>query len=158
MNSIVQVWRTNRSFLEGKKLEQILAFIAEGKLRDGNKTSAEFREYLRSIPNERLMDHANECLQQSFTDSGLALQDVVNEIGVRLGFTVEHGRYRGTSGEIGFDGLWRSSDKYDLMVEVKTTDAYRINLDVLIQILHQTHGNESEGSWSWFVACSNPES
>jgi hypothetical protein len=48
-----------------------------------------------------------------------------------LGFVVEAGRYRGTPGEIGFDGLWRSPDNNALVVEVKTTDAYRIDLDAV---------------------------
>ncbi|MBI3408781.1 MAG: hypothetical protein HY040_10530 [Planctomycetes bacterium] len=34
-------------------------------------------------------------------------------------------------GEIGNDGLWRAADGFSLLVEVKTTDAYRINLDII---------------------------
>lgn len=34
-------------------------------------------------------------------------------------------------GEVGNDGLWKSDDKFTLLVEVKTTDAYRINLDTV---------------------------
>jgi len=74
----------------------------------------------------------NECLTEPFTDSGLALQDIVNQIGRRLGFVVSDGRYRGTATHIGFDGLWRSPNGHTLIIEVKTTDAYRIKLDRLI--------------------------
>ncbi|MDX1563655.1 MAG: putative Ig domain-containing protein, partial [Gammaproteobacteria bacterium] len=49
-------------------------------------------------------------LESSFSNSGLALQDIVNEVARRLGFDVEPGRYRGKKGEIGFDGLWRSPE------------------------------------------------
>jgi hypothetical protein len=48
-----------------------------------------------------------------------------------LGFTVEHGRYRGTQGAIGFDGIWSLRDERAIVVEVKTTDAYRIDLDTI---------------------------
>jgi len=131
MASIVELWKTNRDFLSDKKLQQILSFTGEGKLKDENDTSQEFREYLHSIPNERLIAHARECLQESFQDSGLALQDVVNEMGFRLGFEIQSGVYRGRVNGIGFDGIWRGEDNHHLVVEVKTTDAYRINLDTL---------------------------
>ena len=36
-----------------------------------------------------------ECLNEKFESGGLALQDVVNQVGRRLGFQVEDGRYRG---------------------------------------------------------------
>ena len=48
-----------------------------------------------------------------------------------MGFKVEQGRYRGTSGEIGFDGLWHGPDDNSIVVEVKTTDAYRIDLNTV---------------------------
>lgn len=133
MNSIVELWRTNRDFLLDKKLHQILGFTGEGKLRDGNDTSQQFRDYLHTVPNDRLKLHADECLQESFPDNGLALQDIINEIGFRLGFDITHGEYRGKSNSIGFDGLWKATDGHSLVVEVKTTDAYRINLDKIAQ-------------------------
>jgi hypothetical protein len=123
MASIVELWKTNRDFLSDKKLQQILSFTGEGKLKDENDTSQEFREYLHSIPNERLIAHARECLQESFQDSGLALQDVVNEMGFRLGLEIQSGVYRGRVNGIGFDGIWRGEDNHHLVVEVETTDA-----------------------------------
>lgn len=59
----------------------------------------------------------------------MALQDIVNQIGRRLGFTVADGRYRGVQTQLGFDGLWHSPDSHQIIVEVKTTDAYRIDLN-----------------------------
>jgi hypothetical protein len=35
----------------------------------------------------------------------------------------EQRRYRGTQGEIGFDGLWISPDENGLVVEIKANDA-----------------------------------
>ena len=61
----------------------------------------------------------------------MVLQDLVNEMGRRLDFKVTNGRYQGTTGEIGFDGLWKGPEGNDLIVEVKTTDAYRISLDTI---------------------------
>jgi hypothetical protein len=72
-----------------------------------------------------------ECLASSFDDGPLALQDAANEIGSRLGFHVSRGRYRGVKGLLGYDGLWGADDDFSLLVEVKTTDAYRINLDTV---------------------------
>ena len=59
------------------------------------------------------------------------LQDLVNEFGRRLDYKVENGLYQGKSNAIGFDGLWFDSDAHCILVEVKTTDAYRINLDTI---------------------------
>jgi hypothetical protein len=85
------------------------------------------------IPLERLHLCADDCLASPFDDSGHALQDVVNEIGTRLGFQVSPGRYRGVKNEVGNDGLWKAKDTFGLLVEVKTTDAYRINLDTVAE-------------------------
>jgi hypothetical protein len=71
----------------------------------------------------------NECLDESFSDSGLVLQDIVNELGARLECKVEPGLYRGKAREVGVDGIWRFPDGYSIVVEVKTTDTYTINLD-----------------------------
>jgi hypothetical protein len=67
-------------------------------------------------------------LRESFVGSGVALQDVVNQIGKRLGYAVSDGRYRGSANQVGFDGLWKFPDGHTVVVEVKTTDAYRIDL------------------------------
>ena len=84
-----------------------------------------------NVLSELLSRYADECLSSSFDGSGLALQDVVNELGARLGFQVHPGLYRGKSGAVGFDGIWSASDGHKVVVEVKTTDTYRINLDTV---------------------------
>ncbi len=55
----------------------------------------------------------------------------INQIGIRLGFDIVYGLYRGKQNDIGFDGIWTSSEGYSIVLEVKTTDAYRINLDTI---------------------------
>lgn len=65
---------------------------------------------------------------KSFQDSGLVLQDIVNEFGRRLDFDVENGLYRGKAGAVGFDGIWRAKNEPDLIIEVKTTDYVAMDL------------------------------
>ena len=91
----------------------------------------EIRALLAEIPSERLVQYSDECLEEGFTGSGLALQDIINEVGRRLGFDVVNGRYRGKSGAIGNDGLWELPNKHKFVLEVKTTDAYRIDLNTI---------------------------
>ena len=52
-------------------------------------------------------------------------------MGARLGMQVAHGRYRGRPGVSGHDGLWALPSGHRIVVEVKTTDAYRIDLNVI---------------------------
>jgi hypothetical protein len=131
--ALLDLWKSSRSQLEDKHVHQIIAFAGSGKLQDGNDASADFREFLSHVPSAFLTRYADECLVEKFDGSGFALQDVVNQVGRRLGFHVEDGRYRGTSGQSGHDGLWHSANAVTLVVEVKTTDAYRIDLDTLAE-------------------------
>ncbi|MBA4317986.1 MAG: hypothetical protein C0412_06260, partial [Flavobacterium sp.] len=110
---------------------KFLAFMGDGKLKDNSQTSFDFREFLTEIPSDLIVQFTNYCLSDSFADSGLALQDIINEIGSRLSFTVKSGLYRGNQNEIGYDGIWTCKDGYGIVVEVKTTDSYRINLDTI---------------------------
>lgn len=128
---LVDMWLASRTETEGKHVRQIIAFAGDGNLRDGSECSSEFRQFLSQVPAELLKQYAEDCLASSFDKSGETLQDIVNEMGRRLGFEVEGGRYRGTSNEIGFDGLWRSHDGHAIVAETKTTDVYQINLDVV---------------------------
>lgn len=129
--ALLDLWKTNRDELENKHIQQLISIAGVGKLLDGNSTSAELRELLSSVPSSLLNRYAQQCLDDKFDGSGLALQDVVNQVAVRLGFQVENGRYRGQRGQYGHDGLWTLSDGHVIVVEVKTTDAYSINLDTV---------------------------
>jgi hypothetical protein len=131
-NTLIEIWRDQPAFVEAKSFRQIIQLAGDGRLRDGNGTSQELRDWLAAVPLERLRGCVEECLAESFEDGALALQDAANEIGARLGFEVSRGRYRGIKGEVGNDGLWRADDGFSLLVEVKTTDAYRINLDTVV--------------------------
>jgi hypothetical protein len=48
-----------------------------------------------------------------------------------LDYKVSNGRYQGTANAIGFDGIWISPEGHTIIAEVKTTDAYRIQLDTI---------------------------
>jgi len=110
----------------------MVGLAGDGKLRDGSKASDEFREFLTNVPSSMLARYANECLgAEKFSEASAALQDVINEVGRRLGFKVQNGLYRGKVNEIGNDGLWDSDDASAVILEVKTTDAYTIDLDTL---------------------------
>jgi hypothetical protein len=140
--SISELWSSSRSQLEDKHVQQIIAFAGAGQLTDRSPASDEFRQFLDHVPSRTLARYAAECLETSFSGSGLALQDIVNQVGKRLGFSVEDGLYRGTPTRSGFDGLWVFPDKHGVVVEVKTTDTYRIDLN---RIAEYRHSLVSEG-------------
>lgn len=133
MSGITELWTKSKETFDTKSLSQILAFAGDGKLRDTNETSTEFRQLLDLIPSQFLKKFSDNCLSDKFDDSGLALQDIINQIGSRLGFKVQYGLYRGKQNDIGFDGIWNSKDGHSIVLEVKTTDAYRINLDTIAE-------------------------
>jgi hypothetical protein len=131
--ALTDLWLAAREQLSDKLVKQIISFAVTGQLRDGNDASTEFREFLARVPSFFLSRYADECLKESFEGSGFALQDVINQVGRRLGFAVTYGRYRGTVAHIGFDGLWRFPDGHTVIVEVKTTDAYRVDLNSIAE-------------------------
>lgn len=127
--SLLQLWKTGGEDFKQKQIQQLTAVAGDGHLKDASQTSLELRELLSAVPTEQLGIYLNECLEKSFVDSGLVLQDIVNELGQRLDCEVVPGLYRGKSNAIGFDGIWRFPNEYNIVVEVKTTDAYAIDLD-----------------------------
>jgi hypothetical protein len=129
--TLIEVWREQPAFLETKSFRQIIQLAGDGVLRDGSGAAQELRDWLSAIPLERVRSCIDECLAASFDGASHALQDATNEVGSRLGFKVAPGRYRGVKGHIGNDGLWNAADGFSILVEVKTTDVYRINLDTI---------------------------
>src|SRR5262249_39277407 len=120
--------------LEPKDVLQVVTFFGNGKLQDGNETSLEFRNFLSCVTSETLQRYAQECLDSPSKDKalvGYTFQDVVNQIGRRLGFLVADGRYKGTVKAPGYDGLWVSAQGDELIVEVKVSDVYSIDLDTI---------------------------
>ena len=130
--SIVSIWKQDPALLTGKTIAQIVNMCGNGKLRDDNETSRELRELLAHVDGEHLATFAKYCLENPFVESGLALQDIINQIGHRLGFAVTPGKYRGQANKSGHDGLWKSKDEHDIIIEVKTTDAFGVSLETVV--------------------------
>jgi hypothetical protein len=126
---LIELWRSNPDGIKSYAIRQVVAIAGDGRIRDQSMCAVELRSYLRETTSGKLAAYAVECLEEGFEDSGFVLQDVVNEIGRRLEFDVENGRYRGKSGEVGFDGIWRVGSDQAVVVEVKTTDTYNARLE-----------------------------
>lgn len=125
---LLTFWESNKDAVLGMSIVQVVANAGDGTLRDAAPSSLELREFLRYVDASVLERYATHCLTQSFPNSGFVLQDVVNELGRRLGYKVSNGLYRGKVNAIGFDGVWQHPGSRQLVVEVKTTDYYNIDL------------------------------
>lgn len=133
MGLLSTLLNANPSEVEELPIEKIVVLCGDGKLADGTQCSVELREYLSQVKKaEVLRKYLNACLQTPFNNNGYVLQDIVNEFGRRLEYTVENGLYRGKVNAIGFDGIWHDPGSgHHIVVEVKTTDTYGINIDTL---------------------------
>ena len=127
--ALLNFWKNSREDVLHLRIEQIVANAGDGTVKDESLCSKELRSYFKECPAEKLFDYARQILEKSFNNSGLVLQDIVNELGRRLDFDVEDGLYRGKPTAIGFDGIWRAKDQPELIVEVKTTDYITIDLE-----------------------------
>ena len=127
---LIELAKQNPAVVERYTIRQIVGICGDGDLRDNSECSRHLREFLALQSNDRLADYAKFCLDEGFNKSGFVLQDIVNEIGKRLGYEVQNGRYQGVMHQAGFDGLWFDGTNH-IVVEVKTTDTYRINLDTI---------------------------
>jgi hypothetical protein len=137
MSALLTLLKNDPLAVDKLEIRQVLALCGNGRLADATECSDELREYLRIAKSENLFSYANACLTESFDKSGQALQDIVNEMGRRLDYTVENGLYQGRANAIGYDGLWSDTEGRTVVVEVKTTDAYRINLDTIVAYLNR---------------------
>lgn len=146
-------------------LDQILSLV--GKLDDtpGNETPRErFRHYLKENVKAvgQVRDYVEECLRRTGEQYNRALQDLVNYIGSFIGFEISFGRYHGVQGQIGFDGLWKSPTGFQVVVEVKTTEAYAIKTATLVGYVDQLISEKKIKSWEtslglYVVGRPNPE-
>jgi hypothetical protein len=127
--SLAKLWKENREQFESKNISQLVGLAGNGHLSDQNQTSEELRTLFDQVPSKFIEIYAEQCLT-AFNQSGLVLQDLINQVGKRLGFNVTYGRYKGVKGVPGHDGLWIfPNGDHALIIEVKTTDTYRIDLD-----------------------------
>lgn len=140
---LLSFWKSNKPEVLKLSIEQFVSSAGDGLLRDTAESSIELRTFLSFVPSEHLFGYARHCLENSFNKSGLVLQDIVNELGRRLDFEVEHGLYQGKKNAVGFDGIWRSEGEPAIIVEVKTTDYVTVSLDKLAvyreKLVEQNH-------------------
>ena len=132
-SSLFDNWKAGE--FSDHSLKNIVGIFAGGELIDGNARSNQFRKLLSEYCTPEDLDRfARDALnpKRRFDDAGLALQDIVNEVGRRLDFAVRSGLYRGTPLSPGWDGLWQlERSKRSLVVEVKTTGNFLIELDTI---------------------------
>lgn len=126
---LIELWGKARDTVVSMSAMQILANSGNGSLKDNSDASHELREFLTYVSIYEIERYTYECLNGKLTDSGFFLQDIVNELGRRLENVVEHGLYRGVKGKIGFDGLWTSPEGHCILVEVKSSTTYHIDLE-----------------------------
>jgi len=123
-----------------------------GKLDDtpGTDTPRErFRGFLKSDVKDlgTLRDYIEGCLRGQGDQYSCAFQDLVNHLGTIMGFEVEFGRYRGVSGEIGFDGLWKSPTGFNVVVEAKKSDVYAVKTSTLLNYVDELISERRIPDW-----------
>jgi len=148
---LIDFYASAKSRVLEMEIKQIVAIAGDGNLKDDSTASSEMREYLSAISTKHLCRYVDSCLGASFDCSGFVLQDIVNELGVRLGYQVERGLYRGKKNAVGYDGLWKIANNRDILVEVKTTDYYTINLDTVFKYKKQLAQSNSISSDAMFL-------
>lgn len=148
MDAVLQAFLNDTSALESRRVEQVVAICGNGTLSDNSECSRGFREFLRNLPSKILKKYSKECLDGTMPrnqNSGLILQDLVNEVGDRLGYRTEPGYYRGSPSRIGHDGLWVSPD-FSFVLEVKTSDL-SIKLDTIANYRRLTSSRSGFREW-----------
>lgn len=143
-------WEQSPDDLLNKTIQQIVAMAGDGVLRDNSVCAQELRWFLQRVGRDNLLTYAQYCLDEPFQLSGFVLQDIINEVGRRLGFDVTHGIYRGKSNQNNYDGLWEIGN-WSFIIEVKTTDAYSISLDKIANYLKELELAQAGGDVSCLI-------
>lgn len=132
-------------------LSQILALV--GKLNDsiGEDTAqTRFRNFLKENINEiaQIRDYVEDCIRNKGDLYNKALQDLIIYIGEFLNFEIEYGRYKGIPGEIGYDGIWTSTNKdFKIVLEVKTSEVYPIKISTLVGYIDNLISDRKITDW-----------
>lgn len=126
---LISFWSTNPDAVDRLSIEQIVSNAGDGNLKDNSECSRELRAYFSEVKTEKLAEYTESCLASSINKGGIVLQDLINELGRRLDYNVKNGRYQGVANAVGYDGIWVAPEGQNVVVEVKTTDAYTISLD-----------------------------
>jgi hypothetical protein len=129
--ALLELWRSAPSVVLSMPIQQIVSNAGDGAgLVDDSLAMHEFREFLTKVDTDRLDAYVAQLLAHERVEwTGFALQDLINEVGRRLGYSVQNGRYKGVKNQIGFDGLWKAPDRTAIVVEVKTSSIYEMKID-----------------------------
>ena len=134
MGVLTHVWRESQKKF-GLSLKQCCSIAGDGNLLNANSAD-EFRRFLSEVDKETLERLLHESYSEDkklkFDQRGYAFQDITNEIGIRLGYQVEHGLLKGKVGEIGYDGFWDMGDGNYLIMEAKVSGAYAFDPEVVM--------------------------
>ncbi len=139
---LITLARNNPEAFEKKAVDQIVSIAADGKLIDGSECSLQFREFLKYQSAETIVRYSKFCLSHIDDHHACILQDLVNEFGRRLDFNVVPGKYRGSQGPDGYDGIWAAGKK-QLLIVSKTTDDYKVNIDRLMASFEREGSDKS---------------
>lgn len=134
MGYLINAWNeTQKKFT--MSLKQIVNIAGDESLENEDAIK-ELRDFFGMIDlptMERLMiESYSKEKKLKFESRGFAFQDLINEMGIRLGYDVTHGLYRGKKGENGFDGLWKLSDGTHIIMEAKVTGDYAFSPETII--------------------------
>jgi hypothetical protein len=137
MKSVISnLWDTDPVYVSNLKLKQILVLAGDGNIFK-EETSQDLRQFFSKIDLGTMSGYIEDALssnkEDKFDERGYVLQDMVNEMGSRLGYRVANGLYRGKrNNENGYDGLWRCPDGACIIMESKTSDAYTLDLEAIV--------------------------
>lgn len=84
---ITNLWDTNPIYVWNLKLKQILVLAGNGNFYN-EQTSQELRQFFSKIDLPLSLNKDDK-----FEERGYVLQDIVNEMGSRLGYRVTNGLY-----------------------------------------------------------------
>jgi len=102
---LIALWESSSAVVDQFSIEQVVAMAGNGELRDGSLCSAELRTFFSQVLIPKIATYVERCLSTAFPKNGMVLQDLINELGRRLDFSVENGRYQGTTNSVGFAGI-----------------------------------------------------
>ena len=132
MGYLISAWNESKQKPFVMSLKQVVSIAGDGSLENDDSIH-ELREFFGAIDLKTMERLLGECYSKEkkdkFDTRGFAFQDLINEMGSRLGYQVEHGLYRGKKNELGFDGLWKSEDGSYIIMESKTSDDYSIAIE-----------------------------
>ena len=152
MGYLINAWNeTQRKF--DMNLKQIVNIAGDESLENADAVR-ELRDFFTLIDLQTMGRLIEECYSKEkklkFDARGYAFQDLVNEMGRRLGYQVERGLYRGRKNEIGFDGLWKLDDGSSIIMESKATGAYAFDPGTVIHyrrgLINENRINETKSS------------